>query len=500
MREFDKNIKEKLFDYESQYSQNTWANIQSQLPKKEKRPFGFLFFASIFILIALGLGLLWNNNSRSLLLPDANKEVISSTKKETVSNFTPENEDIISGASKKTSDIESKKDLTSNEIVSKTKTDQENGILKNELLSIEKPSKASNIVSRKNNVFEKTTRATTDKSNTSPSNFQNQDEVAEGRNDVANQTISLSDLQISEESAMANASNINFDRNRNENLFFPFLTLPSFGRVFGTDESNVIENIQLTMKRNASLPCPTFVRKENLSFFEVYFSNDYSLRNLKAIGNESQTYLEKRENTELPYISYSMGARFGIGWRSGIAFKTGFNFSQINEKFNYVDPKAVKVKTITITDYVYDSNYNIIDSVKTQKVYEIQGSNAIVNFNKYRFFDIPILFQYTIPGKKRLSYSLTAGPLINLAFSQDGKFLSEDGASLNDLGKSNYYKANIGLTMYTSIAINYQLTKNMHIIFEPNFRYTPNTISEVQNPLNQKYMVTSISAGLRYKI
>ncbi|MBK8699870.1 MAG: hypothetical protein IPN29_10175 [Saprospiraceae bacterium] len=273
-----------------------------------------------------------------------------------------------------------------------------------------------------------------------------------------------------------------------------------FYHVFGTDQSDVIEDINLTMKKHSVMKCPTFVRKENVSWVEVYFSNDYAVRSLKPKNAEAQAYADAREKTEKPYLSYSAGIRLGMGWNNGVALKSGVNYSRINEKFTYTDPNSMQIKTITIIKYIYDDQFNIIDSVKTTENVSIPGANTVTNYNHISLIDIPVLFQYTMPGKKRLSYSASIGPFINVGISQSGKILNKEGNSLISLDNADLIKRNIGLSFYGSFAINYQLTRNIQIAFEPNFRYIPASLTNLSYPLEQKYFLANVAAAFKYKI
>jgi hypothetical protein len=264
---------------------------------------------------------------------------------------------------------------------------------------------------------------------------------------------------------------------------------------------NLVAELNKLSKKHAVLACPTFVKKQNTNSLDIYFSNDFAQKTMSVKRGDAVGYINLREQTEFSYLSNSFGFRLGMGWESGIAFKTGLNYSNINEKFTYTDPNSIQKKTITVVKYVYDDMFNIIDSTITQEVVEIPGSNTVVSKNRYSFLDIPILFQYSLPGKKRLSYDVMVGPYINLIFAQHGKILAQDAKSLIVLqDDNNQFKNNIGLSFFGSFAVNYHLTKNMKISFEPNIRYIPASITKYENNLNQKYLTAGVAAGIKMKI
>ncbi len=484
MKEFDKIIKQKLKDIESPYPTDTWANIKKGLPKKKRRPYGLYLFVFAFLSmssLSLYKGFWKKTNSNlpqsSYPKPNENKAAVN-----LAANTSGLDEIVHAG-----------KDLTDVSIQPKTEHLYSTSV--NEIAALnEKLNSSSSNSKNTNNQFQKSGYVLNTNS------FEQNSGLPIDTDYSSKSTASLNELNIIGSHSAIGASKDNKVSPRTSIEKLDNIILPTTGRVFGTDQSVFFESVQNSMKKNASLPCPTFVKKQNLSFIEFYFSNDYAIKSLFIKQGDQNAYLAKRNSTEYPFFSYSAGTRFGIGWESGIAFKSGFNYTQINEKFIYTDPNSIQKKTITILKYVYDNNFNVVDSIKTVEEVEIPGSNTTVSYNKFRFVDIPILFQYTLAGKKRLSYSLTFGPYINLSFTQHGKILSKDSKNLQDFSNSNLFKDNIGISLYTSLAINYQLTKSTQIVFEPNFRYMPNSIAQLQNPLDQKYLIASIAAGFRYKI
>jgi hypothetical protein len=480
MKEFDKILKEKLIDIDSPYPSETWSNIKKGLPKKKRRPYGIYLLIFAFLSVgSLAAIKFWSSSTYPKFQQSPNqKTIVTQTSPVLALNSSVEdsNQSSVTGYTQPLNQYQ-------NQLFAPSKTTVEQDTKKE--LAVQTVQNTEGQDLKTNMILTKNT-AENNGQDVSKDNF--------------SFTPSLTEMKNGEINYYADLSNQNSEIQRTSLVMLENITLPSTGRVFGTDQSHLFELVQMSMKKNASLPCPTFVKKQNLSFIEFYFSNDYGIRDLSMKHEEQNGYLNKRNNTEFPFFSYSAGTRFGIGWESGIAFKSGLNYTQINEKFIYTDPNSIQKKTITLLKYIYDSNFNVIDSIKTTEEVEIPGSNTIVNYNKYRFIDIPVLFQYTIAGRKRLSYSLTFGPYINISFAQSGKILSEDNKLLLDISERQLYKENIGISLYTAISINYQLTKNTQIVFEPNFRYIPNTIAQLQNPLDQKYLIASIAAGFRYKI
>lgn len=474
MKEFDKIIRNKMQKAEAPYPSDMWQRIQQNLPEKKRKTYPVWLYFSVILLTVSGLGLWagsqwWSGKSSAQPV----KQTAVSTEKETLAS-------------------------AGEYMVSDVQFENESAVQKGKVL---------NATSVTGSSFQSQTFSQVSNNGRSMNNMPGQTSIARTNNNEDLKEVDSKQNQMSEPTALDQLSNgtmldeINGAQRltrRGERLNTS--TIPSFLRVFGTDQSDVIEDINSSMKKHSALQCPSFVRKDNLTFFELYFSNDYAIKALKEKNGEGSGYRSLREKTESPYLSYSAGFRIGIGWDNGVAFKTGLNYSNINEKFTYTDPNSVQIQTITTVKYIYDDQFNIIDSIKTTENVEIPGTNTVTHYNKIALFDIPLLVQYTIPGKRRLSYSLVMGPLVNLSLSQSGKILDPNSNKLVKLEEAEIYKNNIGLSFYGGLGINYQLTKKVQMSIEPNFRWMPGSITRVTHPVEQSYFLANVAAAIRYKI
>jgi len=105
---------------------------------------------------------------------------------------------------------------------------------------------------------------------------------------------------------------------------------------------------------------------------------------------------------------------------SGISFKLGVNYSQINERFTWQDPESIREITIVDTDPISG------DTLNTYVTYEY-GTEVEERINKYKSIDIPILIGYEKHFKKKLSFSMNAGIYLNLIAKQRGMFIDPTG-------------------------------------------------------------------------
>lgn len=474
MKEFDKIIRSKMHKAEAPYPSDMWQRIQQNLPEKKRKTYPVWLYFMVLLFAISGLGL-W---ARSQWWGSSTNDQPESTKTQISDN------DPLAMQGK----AENSQNLNNNGFLSTESQPIANNAKVEAGLTLEGNGSKSN-PSQPNKTAKTNINNFADKYNANA--------AADGATRInPNETTTSSFPSIFAEADEINGAQRLTRRGERINT----TNIPSFLRVFGTDQSDVIEEINSSMKKHSALQCPSFVRKDNVTFFELYFSNDYAIKSLQEKNAEGSGYRALREKTESPYLSYSAGFRIGMGWNNGLAFKTGFNYSNINEKFSYTDPNSVQIQTITTVKYIYDDQFNIIDSIKTTENVEIPGTNTVTHYNKIALYDIPLLVQYTIPGKRRLSYSLIVGPLVNLSLVQSGKILDPYSNKLVKLEEAEIYKNNIGLSFYGGLGINYQLTKNVQMAIEPNFRWMPGSITKVTHPVDQSYFLANVAAAIRYKI
>lgn len=492
-RKVDDIIKKKLENYDSKYPDHMWESIAKKLPEKKRKPYYIWFFVIFLALLSYSLTYYSFNK-----LSKENKEnkipISSNTKTSVTINQKGGNINTVNG---ETDGVLSGNHTNGNEFQNELNTADGtvNGNLVNTHSSIsgiqEKRFKTKHTTSNASNVPSMSLHSDNDASEVLKSS--NQISLIKDENDANNK---------GEKSVFS--ANLDEDKRLAADMTVTDLSARRSQQVLSALATLTLDNqLSELAKKHAALACPTFVKKQNTNTLEFYFSNDFAKRNLEIKRGDGLNYLNQRTQTEVAHLSNSFGFRLGMGWESGIAFKTGLNYTSINEKFIYTDPNSIQKKTITVVKYKYDDDLNIVDSTVTQEIVEIPGTNTIVSKNRYSFIDIPILFQYSIQGKKRLSYDVTAGPFINLLVSQSGKILDDSGkkiVSLDDDEGSKLFKNNVGVSFYGSVAINYQLTKQMKISLEPNVRYMPSSITSYTNNLDQKYLIAGIAAGVKIRI
>ncbi|MEM1220414.1 MAG: hypothetical protein AAGH79_15940, partial [Bacteroidota bacterium] len=201
-------------------------------------------------------------------------------------------------------------------------------------------------------------------------------------------------------------------------------------------------------------------------FVEATASSDFVIRSLVAKAPQNAYYAEQRNQTEKPKFSYTGGFRIGALFGKGWTARTGVQYAQINEDFNYNNSNEVR---IVITD-VYDNDGNIIG---TDTTYE-SGQRTKLTHNRYRMIDIPVTVGYEF-DLANFVFSLQGGAAFNVWFNQRGEFLSPEldpvDFSSGAVDPFPAFRKELGMSLIGSIGLHYCFHERARLIIEPHFRY-----------------------------
>lgn len=235
---------------------------------------------------------------------------------------------------------------------------------------------------------------------------------------------------------------------------------------------------------------------------DLYWSHEYGLSKISARDSEYIGLANMRKDTESPSYSFSAGLKMNAITHSGLGFRTGFNYSQINEKFSYIDPESNQIRTITTVDYIYQNGV-IVDSIVKKEEILIPGTLKIVHRNSYKLIDIPLLF--TIEkniGRSNFYYSINVGLMLNLQFSQRVRMLNDDLKSVSYFGSSygenETFEKSLNSSLFLSGGVYYRFKKRIHFSIEPNLRLHSQSFTLSSHPVSQSYIHLGFSTGMRY--
>jgi len=262
--------------------------------------------------------------------------------------------------------------------------------------------------------------------------------------------------------------------------------------------SNPVENIETTIQSIENKPssvldgCNVYKSRKPHFFLDVYFSPELANRTLSTNDPSLINYAIERSNSEKPIVAYSLGIRGSFVASNGLTFRGGIAYAKNNERFDFVKERQ------KITKEIKDKDGNVIRTEIEEKV--------ILDkiYNQYNYLDLPI----TIGFEKDLNdfiLSLNGGIGLNLWSQQSGKIYKEDIKSVYDLKNGgeagvSFFRKNAGLSLITSVGLNYKYNERILLLLEPSMRYYLHSLSSAENPISQKYVFIGLNIGLSYRI
>ncbi len=248
--------------------------------------------------------------------------------------------------------------------------------------------------------------------------------------------------------------------------------------------------------------CPT-IRGKSSSFnsewgLEVFASPDYAFKSVSP-NTAPQQYIDKKDSSEQMQLGFSAGFRLVKPLNDHILLKTGFQYSQINEKFTYRNENEIKTTTVITLRTIIRSPGDTIQVSDTSVLQQI-GYSVKNNQNHYRSIDIPLTVGYQF-GNGDWNFAINGGVIFNIASWYQGEVLDSSYAPVS-ISKSNNssYKTNIGMGLYSSISVMKKINENTHLFFEPYFRYNLQNVTTEQSPYHQRFHIGGLAIGLKFNL
>ncbi len=189
---------------------------------------------------------------------------------------------------------------------------------------------------------------------------------------------------------------------------------------------------------------------------------------------------------------------------TGLYVKPGIAYTQINERLNFTETEivldSVEVQVMEPSQTGDSTLIFTVDSLFNREII----TRSKVNYQLHEF-DLPIAIGYTIQAKK-FSFDVEAGLKISFLQRTTGQILSdlgnESGEEFADLESDplGLFANSIGLGFFGGVLVKYPLSARSAIYLAPRYSFNTLSYSSNSNPINQRYNVFSINAGLIYHL
>lgn len=242
--------------------------------------------------------------------------------------------------------------------------------------------------------------------------------------------------------------------------------------------------------------CAKFGPKKGQVFIDFILSPDIALREMSPKNAEYNDYVWAREASEKSVFAYSAAVRMSVVSGMGFVMRSGISYSQINEKFEHIDENYERIEIIKIT--------NSLGEVIGMDTVTEYGTRIRTTHNRLQTLDLPLIVGYELYYEK-FAFSINAGPYFNLSFRQKGSFLSPSDLqpisfSSNDPNGIKAFKKQLGLGWYGSLGFKYSLDKKLSLLIEPYFKIYPESFTNENFAVRQRYFTTGLSLGIRRQL
>ena len=242
------------------------------------------------------------------------------------------------------------------------------------------------------------------------------------------------------------------------------------------------------LPKSSFIPCPEVEKNAAGSkrYIEIYGGPDYVFRSFSDTANS--VYMQQRKASTKYLFAYSAGIRYTRVFGSGMSFRTGLNYSQINEQFTSEKGRVIQ------NVYIVNSNGDTTGTyAQTRTLYK-------TSTNKYKSLDIPISVGYEM-GNGRIHSNINVGAMVNIRSSQKGFVLDKNGTAVDiTTGKSSsvyQYKTKAGVSFIGAASVYYKLNDKIHLMAEPYIRLSLSPATKAELSLKEKFHTTGIRIGMR---
>ncbi len=220
-------------------------------------------------------------------------------------------------------------------------------------------------------------------------------------------------------------------------------------------------------------------------------------RTLEA-GDSLQDYRMLRQNSEEVLEAIQAGLQLHYELPFGLYFRTGLNYSRINEKFERSFTLTENDSIIGIQEIYIDANGDSSTVTGPIPLTRITSYKKRT-YNSLTMLDIPLIAGYRI-GAERWAFLVEGGAHFNLSLKSEGNIIAMDGETLIDLAAEDQqvFKTSLGLNYHLGLGVDYNITPQLSVGAKASFRFIPKDFTIDRYHLEQRYTLIGINLGLRY--
>ena len=194
------------------------------------------------------------------------------------------------------------------------------------------------------------------------------------------------------------------------------------------------------------------------------------------------------------------GLRISKNISNSWLIKTGIQFSQFNERFDYRNEQEKRITTVITIRTIIRAPGDTLFISDTSQV-EVIGVRIKKTYNRYRNIDIPLLLSYEIrnPG---FTIAVQAGATFNIRSTFQGDMIDTSGVPFSQSGKnpSTQFRNSLGIGIYAGVSFIKSLNPDWDVFAEPYYRRYIQNEASAEAPFQQYLSNWGLQLGVRYKL
>jgi len=487
MKEFDKYIKDNLYNYESPVPEGLWDRIVADKDKKKPTPIPFwkngYFQSAIIAVIAfaiLGAANWYTNRNTNTSASTTQKEtpLVKTTSLDNTASISTKNTNVTATIPATLTKQEENKTVAS--LGFSAATTKKSYDKKNVGSPIDQSiAKFSKTLVHTGNIPTELAPSSKTESNAIAINST----VAEKH--IGNNNSETSNTDNSQINQVNEIDNHYFER----------------GSIL-TKTTSLLTNKLVSKTLTDSKKTITAIHLPNTSaknwFVELYASPDYDIKKVNTSGANS-LYTQALDTAQKLSGGFTVGVRISKNLNNHFSLKSGIQFKEITERFRY---KQFESKSLTVvTERSYVNNDGATISNKDTTTYVQTGYRLMTSFNIYKQIEIPVIASYQI-GSNKWHFSANGGIIANIASFYEGKTFdnSLNIAPLSTTQQNGVLKSTVNLSAYAGVSFLYDIGKNFDAFAEPYCKYGLSNSSNASFSFGQRFNSIGLNLGIRYKI
>jgi hypothetical protein len=288
--------------------------------------------------------------------------------------------------------------------------------------------------------------------------------------------------------------------NRLKGLSFPPLSAGLMAnKTFGASPTSISGPSQRFCLPPCAIPgCPDFREYRNDWYIEAFASADLPIKTLQDLHDKSD-FVQRKDSTEHMLLSFSAGLRVSKNLTNNLLLKTGFHYSQINERFDYKNENERRIVTvITIRTVIRGPGDTLL--VRDTSQVETVGTRVKRTYNTYRNIDVPLILSWEL-RKPDFTIGLQGGLLFNLRSTFHGDMLDSTLVPMSQTARSpqSQIRTNWGLGLYAGVSFIKPVSPMLDVFAEPWYRVYLKNVAAPDAPFRQNMQAWGLQLGVRYR-